>query len=423
VSDLSVRARLYIGGLLATAVVVGVIAVLAALASVGDYGVRTWGTFAALLALAIAAQQFVVRAPVHQTYSLTLAFILAAVLLLPAPLVAGVATLPFGVALVWGNRPSGTRERRPLYVPMFNMAGHCLSALTAQALFVVVIGTGGLDPRSARGMWGILVAVVALVAVNHALVAVALSVVRGVRFRSSGVLTLESLSTDLGLAALGAATAVLAKVNLAISVLSLAPMLLLYRALHVPALRVEARTDPKTGLANAGAFREALEDECHRAVRFRRPVAILMADLDWLRDVNNTYGHLAGDDVLKGVADVIRSSVRQYDVAARFGGEEFAMMLPEADLAVAVEVAERICGKVRSTTFEVATSSTPIGVTVSIGVAAFPEDGREPDELIHRADMALYHAKLSGRDRVCAAANLPGRPIRREPSVSLRGSI
>ena len=102
----------------------------------------------------------------------------------------------------------------------------------------------------------------------------------------------------------------------------------MHRSLAVPALQAEARVDPKTGLFNARHFAAALAEEIGRARRFERPMSLIMADLDLLRDINNTYGHLAGDAVLKGIAEVFRAQLRHYDVPARFGGEEFSILLP-----------------------------------------------------------------------------------------------
>src|SRR5919197_460620 len=133
----------------------------------------------------------------------------------------------------------------------------------------------------------------------------------------------------------------------------------------------------------------------------------LSTDLDLLRDINNTYGHLAGDAVLQGIAGVFRDQLREYDVPARFGGEEFAILLPETPPEQAFEIAERIRRAVAERTFDVETSSEPIRATVSIGVAAYPRDGSDVNELIHQADLAVYRAKLQGRNRVLDASAEP----------------
>jgi diguanylate cyclase (GGDEF)-like protein/putative nucleotidyltransferase with HDIG domain len=175
----------------------------------------------------------------------------------------------------------------------------------------------------------------------------------------------------------------------------------------VPQLEAEARVDPKTGLFNARHFASALNEELARSSRFERPLALVMADLDLLREINNTYGHLAGDAVLKGIAKVFRSHLRHYDVPARFGGEEFCILLPETPVEEAIEISERIRKAVSETAFEVETSSQPIRATVSFGVAAFPRDGADANELIHQADLAVYRAKLQGRNRVLDASAEP----------------
>ena len=134
-------------------------------------------------------------------------------------------------------------------------------------------------------------------------------------------------------------------------------------------------------------------------------MSLIMADLDLLRDINNTYGHLAGDAVLAGVARVFREQLRDYDVPARFGGEEFSILLPETEPEAALEIAERIRRAVAEHEFEVDTSSEPINVTVSLGVASFPRDGHDANELVHQADLAVYRAKIQGRNRVVDASD------------------
>ena len=137
------------------------------------------------------------------------------------------------------------------------------------------------------------------------------------------------------------------------------------------------------------------------------PATSTMADLDLLRDINNSYGHLAGDAVLKGIAEIFRKQLRHYDIPARFGGEEFAILLPETPPEQALEIAERIRRAVADRRFEVETSSEPIRATISLGVAGFPKDGIDPNELIHQADLAVYRAKLQGRNRVQGASSEP----------------
>src|SRR4029078_11396234 len=203
---------------------------------------------------------------------------------------------------------------------------------------------------------------------------------------------------------------------------AIARLLLIPRALSVPQLQAEARVDPKTGLFNARHFANALAEEVARASRFERPMSLIMADLDLLRDINNSYGHLAGDAVLRGIAEVFRQQLRHYDVPARFGGEEFSILLPETPPEHAMEIAQRIRRPVAEKEFGVETAAEPIRATVSIGVAGFPKDGGDANELIHQGDLAVYRAKLQGRNRVLGASTEP-LLLTAERSAKLRAVV
>ena len=187
----------------------------------------------------------------------------------------------------------------------------------------------------------------------------------------------------------------------------MAPLVLIYRALTVPELQREAQTDEKTGLWNARHFGRLFTTELEKATDLARPLALVMADLDLLRNINNTYGHLAGDVVLAGVAKVIRDNIRDSDFAGRFGGEEFAIVLPGAGEVEARATADRLRRAVEEARFEVASSSTPIGATMSLGFSIFPRHAATTKDLIHEADVALYQSKLSGRNTVRSAGDVP----------------
>ena len=163
--------------------------------------------------------------------------------------------------------------------------------------------------------------------------------------------------------------------------------------------------DSKTGLFNHEYFKKQLNNELTRANRFDRPLSIILADLDLLRNINNTYGHLAGDEVLIGMAKTMKDSVRDYDVVCRFGGEEFAILLPETTLSQAYERAELIRKAIENLEFTVPTSLTPIRATMSFGIAHRENFSQTADEITHNADLALYHSKLSGRNRSFAYVN------------------
>jgi diguanylate cyclase (GGDEF)-like protein/PAS domain S-box-containing protein len=168
------------------------------------------------------------------------------------------------------------------------------------------------------------------------------------------------------------------------------------------ALRTQSIKDPLTGLYNRRYLTEMLDREIRRAVRAEQPLGVLILDLDHFKNFNDTYGHDAGDTVLREAALFLTKSVRAEDVVCRFGGEEFVVILPTADLTAAIARAERIRSKMRELT--VLHQGQAVGiVTVSVGVAALPDHGITPDALLEAADAALYRAKREGRDRVVAA--------------------
>lgn len=141
-----------------------------------------------------------------------------------------------------------------------------------------------------------------------------------------------------------------------------------------------------------------LHEEVARAARHDRPVAFLMVDLDHFKRINDTYGHLVGDTVLRELAALLRTQVREVDLLGRYGGEEFAVVLPDTGRPEARAVAERVRQVVLGTAFQA--YDERLALTVSIGVAAFPQDAADAAELVERADAAMYAAKLAGRDRV-----------------------
>src|SRR3984957_1132959 len=183
--------------------------------------------------------------------------------------------------------------------------------------------------------------------------------------------------------------------------IALPPVVLLQRSLLHSQLKAQARTDSKTGVLNAGAWQGEASLAVDRARRRRESVAVLLADVDYFKRVNDTHGHLTGDAVLRTLAAEMRQQVRESDLVGRFGGEEFAILLSGTTATEAFLVADRIrrgVGVVR-----VLTKDTIVGVTVSIGVAVLGSHGGDLGELLESADQALYRAKRAGRDRVCLA--------------------
>ena len=176
-----------------------------------------------------------------------------------------------------------------------------------------------------------------------------------------------------------------------------------------------ARTDALTELANRREFDARLAGEHARAHRYGKPYAFMLLDIDRFKEVNDTYGHAAGDAVLKVLADIIRKQLRDADIPARYGGEEFAMILPEISGGAAKPVAERIRRTVAATPFRLP-DGREIGITVSIGVSCYPNCADTPRGVVERADQALYVAKEAGRNRVVLYREMLKAQIEHDPT-------
>jgi diguanylate cyclase (GGDEF)-like protein/putative nucleotidyltransferase with HDIG domain len=284
------------------------------------------------------------------------------------------------------------------YIQPFNISCYLIAAQTANLIYTSINPTG--DLTSLTTIAAIVASAAGFTLVNHLIIGVILWLARGENFKQSGAFGTTPLLIDLTMLSLGASLALVWTFNPYALLLFLIPLYPFYKTLKIPALERKTETDPKTNLYNHGYFMAQLKHELQRANRYDRPLSIIMADLDLLRNINNTYGHLAGDDVLIGIAVILRQTVREYDVVARFGGEEFAILMPEATLDQAFQRAELIRKTIEMHSFTIPTSVEPIKVTMSLGVAAREDFEQSGEEIIHNADTALYKSKVKGRNLV-----------------------
>jgi diguanylate cyclase (GGDEF)-like protein len=365
-------------------------ATVSTLGAIGPPAVITradWIAFAVLLPLVAFVHQLSRDREKHQGSALSLAPMLAAALLLPPLMAAAVIAAAFV--------PEWIRTRVPWYIVLFNAANFVGPALAARAVFDLV-ATGGPVAWTLAALAG----VATFLAVQYAVLAVMLRLARGVSIRDT--VRADCVLIDAGLLSLGALGAALWGSHPSLIALLALPLALAYRSLEIPSLVASSRIEPKTGLFNMRHLNTVLETELQRAARFEHPLSLLMIDVDHLRRINGTFGHVAGDRALLVVAHSVLGATREYDVAARFGGDEFCVLLPHTAADGALVVAERIRTGVEEAGAEFA-------VTVSIGAVTIVSAGVTAEELVTLADRAAYRAKFSGRNTVATAPG--GDPV------------
>ena len=381
-------------------------AALDGLSLAGMRGTSTglWLTGGVLVLAATIAQLRTTQIDGHTATHLTPVFIFAGVLLLPAGLLVPLAIVP--ALAEWGKeRRSRQAPTRRWWIHPFNGAMYSIMVVGAHAACTLLAnGSTHLSPLAPSRAAAAAVAALTFVALNYGVGGSFLVIVRDMSWRDTGLLDRDNLAIELSLVGLGCAVAALWQAAPWFVPAVFLPVALTYRALAIPKLRRESRIDSKTGLATARYFYVLFAAELDRARRFDRPLALLMADLDNFKAVNDTHGHLAGDAVLAAVGKVLRASLREYDIAGRFGGEEFAIVLTETDPEAARHAAECIRRAISTERFALAHGPTRLSVTLSIGGASFPYDGDTPTALIRAADSAAYCAKASGRNCIVWAS-------------------
>ena len=215
----------------------------------------------------------------------------------------------------------------------------------------------------------------------------------------------EALQNDVAELDLAVLITIAVGVSPYLAIIGVPTVLLARRFLMHAQLLAKSRVDTKTGLLNASTWESEAEAEIARAIRTRNPVSVALVDIDHFKVVNDTYGHLAGDTVLRAVSDAIREHLRSYDVAGRFGGEEFVLLLPQADEAGALTIAERLRMQIAAMSIPIEDEhGTCVRLTVSVGIAALDGTARELTDLLAAADSALYYAKENGRNKSHAMA-------------------
>ncbi len=369
--------------------------------------------FAGLLVAAVVCVEAMRRLgqPSGVSRDLLSAWWLPIALLLP-PAYALVAPFVVGAVLYAQARQT------PVYRRAFSSAALGLAGAAASTTFHALIPGLGLATLHGSYAWlsrptaipATLGCAILFNIVNTSLVAVAVRLADPEEALGKVLWDRESLLLDLTETCVGILVTITCALSFLLLLVALPPVILLQRSLMHQQLQAAASTDPKTGLLNATAWQREADAEVARALRLETPLALLLIDVDHFKHVNDSHGHLIGDEVLRGLAAELRHQVRESDVVGRFGGEEFTVLLPGIGATEAWRIAERL--RHSAGALKVSAGDAEIGVTVSIGVAVLGRHGRDLFELLAAADLALYRAKDAGRNRtrLCAPAKIPKDP-------------
>lgn len=305
----------------------------------------------------------------------------------------------------------------PLHRRAFSAAVVSLSYGAAWLCFHAVTSSPSglvLTPGNRASAWILAVAVAGLVqwGVNTAMMLPAFKATDpAVRVRDM-ILARETVQNDVAELCVAVLVTFAIAINPVTIVFALPFVTLLQRSFRHTQLVNASRVDSKTGLLNAGTWEREATAEVARAVRTRTPLAVALVDIDHFKAVNDAYGHLAGDAALKAIARTFRIFLRDYDLVGRFGGEEFALLLPHTKALDAYGIAERIREHIADMPIDVGDTQNAgdVRVTVSVGVAALGAHwdvaaGGQITDLLAAADRALYQAKRAGRDQVCVVTD------------------
>lgn len=389
--------------------------------AVVDVSGRDLIRFAVILGLAVLfeegshkAAQLDIRLSDSMHQDMTSVWTIPAALVLPGGLAAALIVVLYGYMWFREYRPSG----RAPYRTVLSVAAVLVGSLSANA----VVGGTTLHLQSYGWSWLAAGAVAAGVLIhaslNRGLITMSWTL-RGMELRQL-VGTWDENLLEYGTLCLGALVTISVAFEPGLTPLVLVPMIPLQRSALVRKLEEVATTDAKTGLLNAIGWENVAQRELTRAHREGTSLAMLMIDLDWFKRVNDRFGHLAGDAILRKVGEMIASELRGTDTVGRFGGEEYVAILPHTNEAAALATAERVRARVNAAPIaqllEIDSASPDERLAVSIGVAISPTDGADVTELLHAADGALYYAKENGRNRV-ELARRGGDTVR--PTVSV----
>jgi diguanylate cyclase (GGDEF)-like protein len=390
------------------AVPVLAIAVIASDAARTDWRASDLVKFAVLLCcitISVVSTPRLMYASAEMTPDLTGTWIVPAAILLP-PVYAALLPVPM-VALIWWFLHRGVPHRTVFSAAAVSLEFGLISWVFRAFPASFAGATVGTGWHALTWVFAVMVSYLLGRELEHFLVVVAVKLTDpSVRIRDTQW-TGQELQVLFAEVSVGALLTLTMALRPQLIFIALPLVLLMGRFLAYPLLMAQSRVDAKTGLLNAAAWEAEAEAELSRAARARQPLSVALADIDHFKGVNDTYGHLVGDRVLKALGNALTTQSRGYDRVGRFGGEEFVLLLPQTAEADAAKIAERLRGFVEDMAIRVdERPDTPVvKVTISIGVAAMKKgESRDLADLVAAADSALYKAKQAGRNRVATAA-------------------
>ena len=296
-------------------------------------------------------------------------------------------------------------RRGVLYRRVYTAASHGLSFASASVTFHLLAGPihelpGGTVLYSLAWLGAVMFSTLVKAVLNKALILIAIKGSDPSATVLRDTFQREPLYNELAEMCIGTMLTFGVAGNIFLAPVALPVLVLLQRSLSHAQLLNDSRTDAKTGLLNARTWEAEAEAEVARAVRARMALAVAVLDIDWFKRVNDTYGHLFGDEVLREIARCLPGVLRDYDSAGRFGGEEFVLLLPHTRAVDAFRIADRVRDHISGLSLHTSDGQS-VRVTVSVGVAALDAGSRrELSELLAAADAALYRAKRDGRNQV-----------------------
>jgi diguanylate cyclase (GGDEF)-like protein len=323
---------------------------------------------------------------------------IAALIILPFPLFCFAIVLSYIITVMSRIQ---TKHRSPFVGPDFHASIVIIAGLCASSVYSYLLNFFDYLPYSETIV--ILPTAIIFSIMKLFLQSILLSIEQNKPISEISIVNNKSFVTEAIMVATGAIIARIYQLDPALILVMLIPVILLKKSLMFEVK--SAYIDNKTGLYNYRYFDETISLEYKKAKKTKAPLSLIFADMDLLREINNKYGHSNGDKALKVVATTIKNTIGLNNIATRFGGEEFVIIVPNMSKKQATLLAEEIRRKVANTEVEIDNGKV-INVSISLGVASFPEDAKTIKQLISFADHAVYAAKNKGRNKVSNHTNI-----------------